>query len=205
MKEDYLWDKNGNDPEIEKLENALEVFRYKETAPPEIPAKVVSFPVRRRRGGFRFTLAAAACIAFGIISLSVWVQVLKKDMNAKIDVAEINSPQSDALLPNKIFEVEIVPTQAPDISASEKTENSKQSVERKYVKTRKPAPVIARQKEMKTYASKQTKSAVFLTEEEKYAYNQLMLALSITSSKLKIVKDKVENVDENTAVLENAR
>ena len=43
MKEDYLWDKTGSDPEIEKLENALKAFRYQETAPPELPAKNYSF------------------------------------------------------------------------------------------------------------------------------------------------------------------
>ena len=43
MNEDYLWDKTGEDPEIEKLENALQVFRYKETAPPALPAKALPF------------------------------------------------------------------------------------------------------------------------------------------------------------------
>ncbi len=41
---------------------------------------------------------------------------------------------------------------------------------------------------------------VKLTEEEKAAYEKLMLALSITSSKLKIVKDKVQNLDDQTAI-----
>ncbi len=27
MKDDYLWDKTGKDSEIEKLENALQIFR----------------------------------------------------------------------------------------------------------------------------------------------------------------------------------
>ncbi len=36
MKEDYLWDKTGENHEIERLENALKMFRYKETAPPSL-------------------------------------------------------------------------------------------------------------------------------------------------------------------------
>ena len=35
-----------------------------------------------------------------------------------------------------------------------------------------------------------------LTNEEKFAYNQLMLALSITGSKLRLVTDKIENSEE---------
>ena len=45
-----------------------------------------------------------------------------------------------------------------------------------------------------------------LTEEEKYAYGQLMLALSITGSKLKIVKDTINGVEEiENAAKENER
>jgi hypothetical protein len=51
----------------------------------------------------------------------------------------------------------------------------------------------------------ETKKPEALTKEEKYAYDQLMLALSITSSKLKMVKDKVAGVEEKNAVRENER
>jgi hypothetical protein len=196
MEEDYLWDKTGSDPEIEKLENALQVFRYKETAPPEIPAKVVSFPVQHQRKSLRFALAAAACIAFGIISLGVWFQILKSNMETGNTVAEINQTQSEAILPDKPSAAETFPVQKPDDLPNVKTGNSTSSSERKIIKVRKSVPLVSRQKDVKVYASKQTKSTVFLTEEEKFAYNQLMLALSITGSKLKIVKDKIEGSDE---------
>ena len=52
----------------------------------------------------------------------------------------------------------------------------------------------------KPKAKAQKNEIVKLTEEEKEAYEKLMLALSITSSKLKIVKDKVQNTDEQTAI-----
>ena len=39
---------------------------------------------------------------------------------------------------------------------------------------------------------------VKLTNEEKFAYNQLMLALSITGSKLKLVQDTIDRI-ENTS------
>jgi hypothetical protein len=44
-----------------------------------------------------------------------------------------------------------------------------------------------------------------LTAEEKYAYDQLMLALSITGSKLKIVKDKIAGTEDQNAVREAAK
>ena len=49
------------------------------------------------------------------------------------------------------------------------------------------------------------KPTVKLTKEEKYAYDQLMLALSVTSSKLKLVTDKIDGIEEQNAVLENGR
>lgn len=205
MKEDYLWDKTGSDAEIEKLENALQVFRYKETAPPEIPAKVVSFPVQRQRKNFRFALAAAACIAFGVISLGVWFQILKINMNPQVDVAETNKPQDEAVLPDKTFVAESFSTQTPDNPVVVKNEISAQSFERKIVKVRKSAPAVSRKKDIKIQTAKRTTPAVKLTDEEQFAYNQLMLALSITSSKLKIVKDKIEGLDEKTVVRENAQ
>ncbi len=60
MKEDYLWNKTGNDPEIEKLENALKAFRYQETAPPALPAKIIPFETKTSRGFFRLAFAFTA-------------------------------------------------------------------------------------------------------------------------------------------------
>jgi cytoskeletal protein RodZ len=95
MKEDYLWDKTGADPDIEKLENALEVFRYKQTAPPELPAKVLPFrkeePQLPRRI-FSFAVAAAACLVFGIIAIGIW-QVLKNNAEAPANLAESTEPE----------------------------------------------------------------------------------------------------------------
>ena len=34
MKDDYLWNKKGRDPEIEGLENLLIVYKYTEAEPP---------------------------------------------------------------------------------------------------------------------------------------------------------------------------
>ena len=40
MNNDYLWDKTGEDAEIESLENLLGGLRFQPTAPPALPAAV---------------------------------------------------------------------------------------------------------------------------------------------------------------------
>ena len=41
---------------------------------------------------------------------------------------------------------------------------------------------------------------VRLTNEEKYAYNQLLLALSITSSKLKLVQETIDRMEDRKEI-----
>jgi len=182
--EDYLWDKTGEDPEIEKLENALSVFRYKETAPPELPAKVLPFTTKKEtpRSFFRFAYAAAACVAFAAVALGVWFQL----SNNKIDVAEIPVESNAPVIESKI---------ADDVIAKDSVETSvappKQIAKREVVKVKKP---VYRTKPAPRVVKAQPETAA-LTSEEKYAYNQLMLALSITGAKLRLVTDKIEGTE----------
>jgi hypothetical protein len=183
--EDYLWDKTGEDPEIEKLENALSVFRYKETAPPELPAKVLPFTTKKEtpRSFFRFAYAAAACVAFFAIALGVWFQV----SNNKIDVAEIPAEiTAPVAVENKITD---------DVSAKDSVEPSvvapKQIAKREVVKVKKQVYKI----KAAPRVVKVQPETVALTSEEKYAYNQLMLALSITGAKLRLVSEKIEGTE----------
>lgn len=202
MKEDYLWDKTGKDPDIEKLENALAVFRYKETAPPELPAKVLPFRKKEpqpQRKIFSFAFAAAAGLLFGIIALGVWIQVLKNNAEIPADLAK--AAKTEIVLPTPeppiVDGIEVLPF--------DKAENPKQFAARKIVATRRNVPVKISRKEMKARNTKATKPSEKLTKEEQYAYDQLMLALSITSSKFKIVKDKVEGIEEKNAVVKGGQ
>jgi hypothetical protein len=197
MNEDYLWDKTGNDPEIEMLENALQAFRYKETAAPALPVEVLPFkkeaPPRKK---FQFAFAIAACLAFGILALGVWFQVLRNDMPIDKQLAEVK-PQENAILPEIKTVDDFQPVSNEATSPVKKLEISKLSSEKKIIKIRKTLPPVTPRREVKAPNSKSTKPpAVRLTEEEQYAYNQLMTALSITSSKLKLVKEKVEGMDD---------
>lgn len=201
MKEDYLWDKTGEDADIEQLENALAVFRYKETAPPELPAKVLPFrkeePHERRRI-FSYALAAVACLLFGIIALGVWIQVLKNNTEIPANLAETAKPEIVLPTPQTLID-------EPDVSPFDKVENPKQFPARKIVANRKDAPVKTSRKTAKTQNVKAAKPSEKLTKEEQYAYDQLMLALSITSSKFKLVKDKVEGIEEKNAVVKGGQ
>ena len=194
MKEDYLWDKTGEDPEIERLENALAVFRYQETDAPELPAKIIPFERKTPRSFFRLAFAFAACAAFVIVSVGALFQFSGEKVDVAKDTPEIITPQ---IVEKNADDTSI---RKPNDSIIEKVETPKQSVERNFVKIRKSVPVIVRQNKLIAQNVEIKKQAVKLTKEEKYAYDQLMLALSVTSSTLKKVKDKVESVEEKTAV-----
>ncbi len=219
MKEDYLWDKTGSDPDVERLENALQVFRCKQTAPPELPlplllpAKVLPFrkeepalssPQPARRRVFSFAVAAAAaCLVFGVIALSVFrLQILNNKERIQADLTEKAEPE--IAVPPMMKEPVISQN---DDSARDNARTPKQSPARKIAAIRKDVPAkISR----KTIAKAQTVRAAKpdvprLTKEEQYAYDQLMLALSITSSKFKLVKDKVEGAEEKNAVTGDAQ
>ncbi len=200
MKEDYLWDKTGAvDPEIERLEKALAVFRYQETEPPALPAKIIPFERKTPRNFFRFAFAFAACAAFVMVSLGVWFQF----SSGKIEVAK---DSTETIAPQIVEQIsDAKPITKPEDLIVKKVEPPKQSVERNAVKIKKSVPAIARQNNLIARNVEVKKPTVKLTKEEKYAYDQLMLALSVTSSTFKKVKDKVDGVEEKTVVRKSGR
>ena len=189
MKEDYLWDKTGEDPEIERLENALAVFRYQETEPPALPAKIIPFERKTPRSFFRLAFAFAACAAIAIISLGVWLQTSSNKFEIAKDSTETIAPQIGELIADETS------LKKPNDLIVEKVKVPKQTAGRKILKIRKIIQPITRQNNLIALNVEVKKPSVKLTKEEKYAYDQLMLALSITSSKFKLVKDKVEGVE----------
>ncbi|MGC2238238.1 MAG: hypothetical protein WA584_18940 [Pyrinomonadaceae bacterium] len=189
MNEDYLWDKTGEDPEIEKLENALAVFRYKETAPPELPAKVLPFKKKDAPRSFiRYAYAAAACALFAAISLGVLSQLSNKTGEIAADVTAIYTPQTSFETPTETF-----------LPLIEKSKTSKEDLKPKIVKIKKAVSPRAAQNKLLARNAKKTRPDE-LTTEEKYAYNQLVLALSITGSKLRLVTDKIEGTEKLNSI-----
>ena len=223
MKQDYLWDKSGAvDPEIEELENALSAFRYQETAPPALPAKIIAFPAKaaektvRRRISFRF--AFAACVAAILIAFGVLFQLSNNKTAIENDSAKTNAPQNNEKTQKDSFvEVEqtpIAPVQKieraadlPQLEAPKQfaKQTAKQVEKQNVVKIRQHVAAIPRHNKTIDTGAKFKKPSETLTAEEKHAYDQLMLALSITGSKLKIVKDKVDGVEEQNIADKDGR
>ena len=186
MNDEYLWQKTGADPDIETLEQKLAVLRYRE-APLKLPVieKAVDTPeIPRWRISLAFAFAGSVMAA--VLIAVVFIGIVKENTHDTVFVAgpelEISSPPPPALEEEKTTPA---PKVVPQFAHSKRSKDIRtQRVTARSPKTKDPRP-----------------ATVALTREEQYAYRQLMLALSISSSKLKIVKDTIngnENV-ENTS------
>ena len=202
MNEDYLWDKTGNDPEIEDLENALQAFRYADTAAPALPAKVIPVESNKRRSFFRLGLAFAACLILTALGAGIWQIVF--DQNLKGETALVKAPpvfNSAPLVRESSAEEITAPVfTETNVSPATAVKSKLTSPNRKFFKTRESILAVRSEYKLIISRSAPDESVAQLTGEEKYAYDQLMLALSITSSKLKIVKDKVEGSEKSHSV-----
>lgn len=188
MENDYLWDKSGEDEEIERLENALKGFRYQPVSAPILPVKVLQIEQKPKFSFFNFRFAAAgfACLVITFIGLGIFLQ----SSNDKIEgIADLSQPIVQPIkFENKTAPVFIEPiVKTPTIS---------QSIVRKISHTKEfETPKVQKTVLRKSFAKIKPNKEIILTEEEKFAYNQLMLALSITSEKLKEVKDKANGLE----------
>jgi len=195
MNEDYLWDKTGEDAEIERLENALIAFRYQENAPPELPRQVLVIEKEMPRRFFRFGFAFAAFAATLVVFFAVWFQFANNKIPVIESVAETNAPKNDSNV--------VAP--APKVAPVKVVDSPKHFSRPTFIKTHQSVAPAIRSNKLAARNNKTKEPAETLTAEEKYAYDQLMLALSITSSSLRLVKDKVEGIEGKTAVLETAK
>lgn len=176
MNDEYLWQKTGEDPETMQLEKALAVFRYREEDPPAVPIAVENRPTRT----WRFALAIAIP-AFAALVLASVIWLPTGDVNND-DVTFIYQTEPT-----------VIETAAPDPSpVAQPTVPPKQPVRRVEIEptfASAPRPRPRMQQHRKT-------TTVALTDEERYAYHQLMLALSISSSKLNVVRNTINGIEE---------
>jgi len=183
--DDYLWAKIGSDPEIEQLENALSVFRHRDRTEPETATNVVPFTPRRRKNRIVFAYAAAASLLLaGLVGLA-WLRQSGTD-DAKLpevlpaEETRAAIPQLDSVIPKKQDHL----TETHVVAAKFNHSNVVGRANSLVPARRKPRP--------KVNPDTTTQS---LTKEEKIAYDRLMLALSITSSNLRLVADKIDSND----------
>ncbi|PYT01320.1 MAG: hypothetical protein DMF63_00255 [Acidobacteria bacterium] len=180
MNDEYLWQKTGVDPEIERLEQKLAVFRYRESTPPVMITETTVASPRRWRIPLAFSFAAAL-VAVVLIS-AMLIKRSNTDNDAVVFVEnpefEIASPGPAAIEERKVAPS---PNVVPQFAQAKRVKVIRAShVEGRRPKTEDRTPV----------------TVAALSREEKYAYRQLMIALSISSSKLKIVEDTI-NGNEN--------
>jgi hypothetical protein len=181
--DDYLWAKIGSDPEIEQLENALAVYRFRDAAEPAPAANVIPFRPRAPKHRLAFAYAAAASLLLAallglVLSRRSGVEDAKLAAVPSTEETQAVIPGFDTLVPQKDEPSAINPRAARiSVKLMDKPAGTK-------------AFVAMRQKRIPKAASAATKQS--LTKEEKYAYDRLMLALAITSSNLKLVADKID-------------
>lgn len=194
MNDEYLWQKTGEDPEIKKLENTLAVLRYRDV-PLRIPAvetTVATLPVPRWKLSMAFAFAASV-----VVAILVTAVLLNISGGQDVETVFVASPDVEVAAPSP---------QPPPAATDEKKVSPApvQKVVPQFAQSKRSAvirstPVLDRK--LKITAPRPT-SVAALTDEEKYAYRQLMLALSISSSKLKIVQDTIngnENIERTSS------
>ena len=193
MNGDYLWDKSGDDPEVRRVEDALAVFRYRAIPEPVLsaakPVKVVE-PAARWKFSFAFAFAASVAI---MIMFGVWLVVSSGLKGSGNELAASSPPRID---PESRSDLVTLQNGYP----LEKVANAVRA--RQHTDRRSAGP-----RREKAFRKIETKGATMaLTSQEKYAYGQLMLALAITGSKLKIVRDTINGTEDgDNAVNENER
>jgi hypothetical protein len=180
--DEYLWDKTGSDTEIERLEGALAAFRYKASDPPALPDE--STPAKAYRAWsiprFAFASAMAASFAVLLVSIGLWMQPSTITTERRPELAASVQPAIDIAVPKP-----------PATMPAKAVTTKRQTVKRSFTTWKRGTPTIQNNTTARLVERGKT-SPVKLSKEELYAYNQLMLALEITGSKLRLVRDRVE-------------
>jgi hypothetical protein len=180
MNEEYLWSKKGGDPEIEKLETLLSDFRFKEGSPPDVlTCNIVEV---KPRFGRRFAwLSVFGATATAAVLVGMYVVRVPE---ARVAVNE--TPQVPTLTADK-------PLKTPPTEFTKAAEpDAEQLPTLKTLRTPRIVKTVYRTQEGNRVAAAKIAHKPKLTREEKYAYDRLMLALSITSSKLKVVQETID-------------
>jgi hypothetical protein len=188
MNSEYLFSKEGSDDEIERMEALLSVYRIEPVAPTLQRAAVAE--EHSTRPGFRFlfayigvigSLAAAVIVAIAVVT---WQDRKLVELTA-ISPAVVISPVTtgDNLVSEYPSDGPIaVPAQTtpgPDRRAAIRTSYTRTS--RSFSKLQRHVAIAPK-----------------LTAEEKYAYEQVKVALFLAGSKLKVVQDTIDRADDST-------
>lgn len=186
MNKDYLHEKMGSDPEIEGLEDLLAVYRFEPGRAPVLPIETVE----TRRSWFAWlTLSFAA----GAAAVAVFAGLLAYGRIEKLLDQYAGRPE----ISERVTPAVAIPSNEVNVAPAVK--NSDVAItDPELPNIAKPTPqrVAFRKPRIATHSEPKAVPAVTLTKQEKYAYDQLMVALYITGTKLKVVQDTIDRVDD---------
>ena len=183
MNEEYLWDKTGDDSEISRIEETLSVFRFDPGSVAPVP--VVRTSERSPRSWsmwFRLAFTGAALSSAGLLIALFFFAGGQVDSTGQtaLTTGSDTSAGSDRL------------RSARSETTSEPVSGEAHSiVPIKITTSARSGPAIEKRAKAKAKAKPTYTYSAGLTAREKYAYEQLKLALSIAGSKLRIVQDSV--------------
>ena len=189
MSDQYLFEKQGSDAEIERLESLLAAYRIEPIAPQlNEPERSVSKP-----GIFAwFRMGYAVAFAAVVVVLGTAVVTVRYFDRAEREVVAISPaepPEADRSF--------VAPSVIDRAAVDDKIPNNERPTTVK--KAKQILPAAARRERGVIGSNTVARETPRLTKEEKYAYDQLMVALWITGSKLKVVQDTINRVDDTKA------
>jgi hypothetical protein len=190
MNDEYLWDKTGGNKEIERLEEVLAVFRYRETDKPTSVA-IKSGDERAPRWRISLAFAFASCVVVTLLVLS-WLPLAEDGPVAKSDVVFVQPSE----MPEPVPVIQNLPPTQNSGSQHRAPDTRKRTISR---------TIAASHRRLRSKDSSPRDNVAALTAEERFAYQQLMLALSITGSKLKIVQDTIDGTEDSNDDSKNQR
>lgn len=184
MESNYLTDKAGRDTDIERLESLLSQYRYVETEPPALPAtNIIEFAKAPRRRRFALIFAASAGLSFVLLA-GVWLRSGETRVTREV-ASNIELKTEEIISATALPKVEPVASAQPAASIETKPTAPKRYGPKQIAR---PSYAVYR-------SARKPVGTIVLTAEEKYAFDQLMLALAITSSKLKMVREKLDGTE----------
>ena len=195
MSDEYLFDKQGTDGEIERLEKMLSAYRLEPNVP-KLPNLAPGETSNRRFGWFR--LGYAFAFASLVVVLAAGVITIQFPGGPNKEVTSIS--------PVEIPEIErpfIAPSATDRAAINGPAVNGNSAVDMK--KAKKPVLIVLRRFRRPTANNLIAAKTPRLTKEEKYAYDQLKVALWITGSKLKVVQDTIDRVDDQKTQTANEK
>ena len=188
MNSEYLFEKKGSDPDIERMEDLLSAYRIEPVAPALARTEHVEMPQRAHKR-FRFVFAYAGAFAVFAVLITAAVLTVGKFRNQNVEVTAV----SPAVVISDPRPSDVVTGTPPAVVSAQANPTDK----REPIKPRTEKPITVRPFQYAKYVRPRSAAKPKLTPEEQYAYDQVRVALWLAGSKLKVVQDTINRKDES--------